>query len=145
MARTVAAARVSGYPVPAMSTAEPGQQRGADAPGAACASDAEEDRARLSAEVETLLDRVSRWTTGSWGIRVGGGTRADVVFALVQELADLAADAERVPRRAVPRLDNGVLPDQLTVMAHDLLVSGSDSAVRAALDALRRVQALVFE
>ena len=45
--------------------------------------------------------------------------------ALVQQLADLAADAEGEPPRAVPRLDNDLaLPDQLRVVAADLLAAG---------------------
>jgi hypothetical protein len=51
----------------------------------------------------------------------GVGTRAEVMHALVQRVADLAAAAEGQPRRRVPRLDSDLaLPDQLRVVAADL-------------------------
>jgi hypothetical protein len=44
-----------------------------------------------------------------------------VIHALVQDLADLAADAEGQPRRTVPRLPGDIaLPDQLRVLMADL-------------------------
>lgn len=44
------------------------------------------------------------------------------MHALVQALADIAADAEGQPRRPVPRLPNDMqLPDQLQVIGLDLL------------------------
>jgi hypothetical protein len=47
--------------------------------------------------------------------------RADLVYALVQRLADLAADAEGQPRRGVPRLDSDLsLVDQVRVISADL-------------------------
>jgi hypothetical protein len=50
-----------------------------------------------------------------------GSTRADLMFRLVQRLADLAADAEGRMRRPVPRLDNDLaLVDQVRVMVLDL-------------------------
>lgn len=55
-------------------------------------------------------------------------SRADLVYGLVQRLADRAADAERRERRAVPRLDDVVLPDQLRVMRDDLLAATADSS-----------------
>jgi hypothetical protein len=113
--------------------------------------------------VRRLVDRVSRWTPSRWAASspveatgpIGptpatppphraaagagaGTTRADVVHALVQAVADLAADAEGQPRRPVPRLDNDlVLPDQLRVMAADLVASASTA------DALRIAAARV--
>jgi hypothetical protein len=53
---------------------------------------------------------------------------------LVQRLADRCADAESLPVRAVPRLDNDLaLPDQLRVVVADLrLSSPADEVVRAA-------------
>jgi hypothetical protein len=51
-----------------------------------------------------------------------GVSRAECVHALVQRLADAAADAEGTPRHVVPRLDNDLaLPDQLRVVAADVL------------------------
>ena len=56
-------------------------------------------------------------------------SRADLVHRLVQEIANLAADAEGEPRRAVPRLDNDLaLPDQLRVVAADLVAAGPPDA-----------------
>jgi hypothetical protein len=50
--------------------------------------------------------------------------RSDVVFALVQELADAGAAAEQRLSREVPRLDNDLaLPDQLRVVAADLIAA----------------------
>ena len=52
-----------------------------------------------------------------------------------QVLADLGADAERRPRRAVPRLESDLaLPDQLAVVGFDIALGEPDEAlVRAAL------------
>lgn len=99
---------------------------------------------RLSAEVGALLRRFGRWTARSWAVRTDGRTRSDVVFALVQLLADLAADAEGEPRRAVPRLDDGTLPDQLIVVAHDLRRTGSAAALGAGLSAVRAAHTTLF-
>lgn len=50
----------------------------------------------------------------------------------MQEVADLAADAEGQPRRPVPRLDNDLaLPDQLRVVAADLVAAAPDEATMA--------------
>ena len=45
------------------------------------------------------------------------------VRAAVQGLADLAADAEGLPHRPMPRLAPHALPDQVLVLGHDLLAS----------------------
>jgi hypothetical protein len=70
----------------------------------------------------------------------GGGagrieTRAEVMHALIQRLADLCARLEGRPPQPVPRLDNDLsLPDQLTVMVADLaLVGASDDQLEAAI------------
>jgi hypothetical protein len=77
-------------------------------------------------ELELLRNAVSHWGPPRW---VG---RAPKVHALVQRLADLAADAEGEPRRPVPRLDNDLaLPDQLRVVTADLLAARPSSAVLA--------------
>ena len=77
---------------------------------------------RLEIAVDRLVGQVAHWTPVRWATPAkGGGTRAEAVHGLVQRLADLAADAEGQPRRAVPRLDSDlVLPDQLRVIAADL-------------------------
>jgi hypothetical protein len=60
------------------------------------------------------------------------------VHDLVQEVADLAADAEGQPHRPVPRLDNDLaLADQLRVVAADLIAAAPGATVLA--DATRRV------
>jgi hypothetical protein len=80
-----------------------------------------------------LVDKLSHWTPPRWAASsVSGGTRAEVVHALVQEIADLAADAEDQPHRPVPRLAIDLsLPDQLRVVATDLLAARPEPAVLA--------------
>ena len=58
----------------------------------------------------------------------------------VQRIADLGAAAEGRPRRAVPRLADTALADQLAVVGDDVLRAGDPEAVRdlaAELTALR--------
>jgi hypothetical protein len=92
----------------------------------------------LTAAVVKLVGQVSHWTPSRWAASgVSGLSRAEMVHELVQWLADRAADAEGQPRRRVPRLDNDlVLPDQLRVVAADLVAAGppglSDAATRVA-------------
>jgi len=86
--------------------------------------DLEASAAALTLEVERLIRQVAHWTPARWSARAEGGTasRAELVHALVQRIADRAADAEGEPRRRVPRLDNDlVLPDQLRVVTADLV------------------------
>ena len=84
--------------------------------------------ARLSVAADRLVNRVGHWTPARWaapaGLTEGAPVRADIMFGLVQTLADLAAGAEKRPSRPVPRLDNDLaLPDQLRVMVNDLLAA----------------------
>lgn len=61
--------------------------------------------------------------------------RDERVFAVVQDLADIAADAERRERRAVPRIKaepGAGLTDQLAVMVHDVAATGDPQACRRA-------------
>lgn len=67
--------------------------------------------------VQRLHAQIGHWEAPRWQT----GSRADLVHALVQELADLAADAEQRPHRTVPREAHTVLPDQLRVVAADLI------------------------
>jgi hypothetical protein len=61
------------------------------------------------------------------------------VRALLQELADLAAEAEGGERREVPLLADRALGDQLAVLVRDAVDAGTDAAdVHARLVALRR-------
>lgn len=96
----------------------------------------------LSRAVELLVRQVGHWQQPRWAAPAAGADlrQADVVHRLVQEIADLAADAEGEPRRAVPRLDNDLaLPDQLRVVAADLRAAGPAEAVLA--DAAARITA----
>ena len=79
-------------------------------------------------EVDRLVNQVGHWTPRRWA----ASGAAPAVFALVQRLADLAADAEGQPRRPVPRLDNDLaLPDQLRVVSADLLAAAPGEALLA--------------
>jgi hypothetical protein len=73
--------------------------------------------------VERLHNLVRHWEQGRWWSRNGGATRGDLMYALIQRLADLAAEAEHQPQRVVPREHDMVLPDQLRVLADDLLAA----------------------
>ncbi|WBB56537.1 hypothetical protein [Verrucosispora sp. WMMD573] len=89
--------------------------------------------------VELLVRQVSHWQQPRWSAAasVGNVSRADLVHRLVQEIANLAADAEGQPRRLVPRLDNDLaLPDQLRVVAADLLAANpsEEALARAATE-----------
>jgi hypothetical protein len=87
----------------------------------------------LTRAVRRLVDRVAHWTPARWRAQSGSGrSPADSVYELVQEVADLAADAEGQPRRPVPRLANDLsLPDQLRVVTNDLIAAGPQPAVLA--------------
>ncbi len=55
------------------------------------------------------------------------------MYGLIQRFADWAADLEGQPRRVVPRLDTDLaLPDQLRVVATDLVAATPPAEVRAA-------------
>ncbi|WP_433531521.1 hypothetical protein ACQPYA_05325 [Micromonospora sp. CA-263727] len=84
--------------------------------------------------VELLVRQVGHWQQPRWSAIASGGnvSRADLVHRLVQEIANLAADAEGEPRRTVPRLDNDMaLPDQLRVVAADLLAADPTDQILA--------------
>ncbi len=92
----------------------------------------------FATSTDRLLNQVRHWEQPRWA------GRADPVFELVQLLADLAADAEGRPHRAVPRVNDMVLPDQLRVVADDLLAaSPSPSVLAAALAAVDGVRARI--
>ncbi|MEU8235752.1 hypothetical protein AB0C12_39705 [Actinoplanes sp. NPDC048967] len=75
--------------------------------------------------VQRLITQVGHWEAARWNAPAAGGgsTRAEAVRTLVQRLADACADAEQRRHRPVPRLADTVLPDQLRVMADDLLAA----------------------
>ncbi|MGV9211340.1 hypothetical protein ACTFTM_05695 [Micromonospora sp. RB23] len=90
--------------------------------------------AELEQAVRLLVGQVGHWEQPRWAATATTGNvpRADLVHRLVQEVANLAADAEGQPRRTVPRLDNDLaLPDQLRVVTADLLAAGADDEVLA--------------
>lgn len=90
----------------------------------------------FAASLDRLLSQVRHWEQPRW--RDG---KADRTYTLVQRLADLAADAEGRPRRPVPRDHDMILPDQLRVMADDLLAANPSpqlmSEATRAVDSLR--------
>jgi hypothetical protein len=98
------------------------------------------DDAQLVRAVDRLVDQVGHWTPARWALAgaTAGRTRAEVVHALAQRLADLEADVTGRPARPVPRLANDLaLPDQVRVMTLDLVAARPGPAVlAAALDAV---------
>jgi hypothetical protein len=90
---------------------------------------AQVSRERLATEVRRLASRVTHWTPSRWAASTasGVGSRADVIYALVQDLADLDAQVEGEQRRVVPRLPHdSALTDQLRVVAADLADAAGD-------------------
>ncbi|MEU7976271.1 hypothetical protein AB0B48_29975 [Micromonospora sp. NPDC049089] len=95
--------------------------------------------AELDKAVQLLVRQIAHWQQPRWAAAATAGnvSRADLVHRLVQEVANLAADAEGEPRRVVPRLDNDLaLPDQLRVVTADLLAAhpGPEALARAAAE-----------
>ena len=86
--------------------------------------------------VDRLLNQIGHWEQGRWSVQ----GRADTVHGLVQRLADRAADAERRPRRAVPRLSDLILPDQPRVMANDLEEVADETLLTQATDEVDEVR-----
>ena len=95
---------------------------------------------QLVRAVDRLVNHVGHWPQARWAAPAGPGgrTRAEIVHALAQRLADLEADVAGRPRRPVPRLANDLaLPDQVRVMTLDLVAAAPGPAVfAAALDAV---------
>jgi hypothetical protein len=91
--------------------------------------------------VDLLLRQVGHWTAARWAAPAAAGDtpRRELMHRLVQQIADLDADVEGQPRRAVPWLDNDLaLPDQLRVVTADLIAAGPSAAVlTAAVDRVR--------
>ena len=99
----------------------------------------------FATSVDRLINQVGHWEQSRWwnhtGRSSGASTRADLVYALVQRLADRAADAERRPRRPVPRPTDMALPDQLRVMADDLIAATpGDDVLKLAADDVESVR-----
>ncbi|GAA3739495.1 hypothetical protein [Micromonospora maritima] len=88
--------------------------------------------AELDRAVALLVRQVGHWQQPRWSAQAEAGnvSRADLVHKLVQEIANLAADAAGEPRRDVPRLPSDLaLPDQLRVVAADLALAGPPERV----------------
>jgi hypothetical protein len=91
----------------------------------------------FATSTDRLLNQVRHWEKPRWS----ANGRGDRVYALVQLLADLAADAEGNPHRPVPREHDMVLPEQIRVMADDLLAAATPEKLdeaAAAVDAVRK-------
>lgn len=83
----------------------------------------------LRRESRSLVQRLRLWTPARYAAAAPPwGTRGDLVAHLAQVCADVAADLEGAPRRAVPRLDTDLaLADQLAVTSDDLVRAGPDA------------------
>ena len=98
------------------------------------------DGDQLVRAVDQLVNQVGHWSPARWTVTGSAGdrSRGDIVYALAQRLADLEADATGRSDRPVPRLSNDLaLPDQVRVMALDLVMADAGPAIlAAALDAV---------
>lgn len=78
--------------------------------------------------VERLVNQVGHWEQSRWSAPASTPgsaetARAEMMGALVQRLADLSADAEGHPHRLVPHPGDLILPDQIRVVADDLIAA----------------------
>jgi len=62
-------------------------------------------------------------------------TRADAAHAVATRLADAAADLVGTPRRALPRLADQAVGDQVAVCGHELLAAAAAAPDRTLADA----------
>lgn len=81
--------------------------------------------ADLGEVTDRVLTRIGRWTPRHWATH----DRMTTVHAVLQRLADLAAEFDGAPPRAVPNLGGAAVSDQLTVLVGDL--ADADEATRA--------------
>jgi hypothetical protein len=86
------------------------------------------DRLR-SASLTALADPAGRWPS-----------RADAAYALAQALADAAAAAGGDPPRALPRLGDPVVADQVAVCGADLLDAARDDVPADLLELVAEVR-----
>jgi hypothetical protein len=92
----------------------------------------------LARQVDLLVRQVGHWTAPRWAApaTAGNSARGDLLHRLVQLLANLAADTAGERRRTVPRLENDLaLPDQLRVVAADLIAADPPAVVLAEAEA----------
>jgi hypothetical protein len=103
------------------------------------------DDGQLVRAVDRLAEQVGHWTPARWSQPAGEATRAELLHALAQRLADLDASVTGRPVLPVPRLPNDLaLPDQVRGMVLDLIAAHPDpSVLSAALDAVTEARALL--
>lgn len=95
----------------------------------------------FAGSIDRLLTQVRHWEDTRWSATVGDGTKGDLAYGLVQRLADLGAEAESRTPREVPRIHDMVLPDQLRVLADDLIAATpSDDLIARATTAVEDVR-----
>lgn len=104
---------------------------------------------RLALEVRRVADRLRSLSLTRLAAPLPPyASRADAGHALAQRLADAAAGLEGHPRRAVPRLGDESVGDQVAVTGADLVRIAPDApdrtaaatSVQAALDDLRALR-----
>lgn len=71
---------------------------------------------------DLIVNQVSHWSSARWG------PRGDALYDIIARIAG--------PEHRLPRLDNVVLPDQLRVVVADLLETGDQAGIAAAVEAL---------
>ncbi|HEX2810104.1 MAG TPA: hypothetical protein VHN80_28400 [Kineosporiaceae bacterium] len=93
---------------------------------------------QLAREAERVADRL-RVLGPRWAHRdvAGDAEQLAGVRSALQQLADLAADAGRAPRRGVPELRPHALGDQVLVLAHEAAAAGCGASARDVLVNLR--------
>jgi hypothetical protein len=93
----------------------------------------------LEREAARVADRL-RVLGPRWAARdhAPDGAAADAVRRALQALADLAADAEGLPRRPVPWLALHALGDQVLVLAREAGRAGATDAAHEVLVRLRQ-------
>ena len=94
----------------------------------------------FATSIERLLTKIHHWDERRWRTSLPSGvTRSQLMQTLLQQLADLGAEAENRAKRPVPHLHDLVLSDQARVLADDIL------AAAPAAELLERATAAVDE